>query len=309
MTTSVLRRSFRTKPVIDLNRNRRSPRVQSKIQRKKRGEHYYGRETSSQDDSKRRRDLLHLLDLLTKFRDDLKQQQDLTGDEAYTGDDYLPLSASGSNHDTSDDAWDDNNYNIPFFLKVPSPSFREHPREQDTPVNIPLLLDLLAAQTESDDNDNGLSEGSEDGGLDHDVFPYLMGNPAKDDTNDEDRKSLLMNELPRIPVEIGDFIESSVVLHPTSSFRENRLNPSSEFLEDSLLSSMLSSNRVNPDVLDDDQEEDKEGSKGSKSRSSFSSPFNPWNRVETGDSFYSSYKPSFMDKILFQDKPSVTRDE
>ena len=287
-------------------RNRRSPRVQSRVQRKKRGGHNYGRETSFQDDSKRRRDLLHLLDLLTKFRDDLQQQQDLT-DETYTGDDYLPL-VSGSNHDTSDEVWDDNNFNTPFFLKVPSSSFKKYPREQDNSANIPLLLDFLAAQAESDDNDNGLSEGSDSliEGLDRDPYSYLLGNPAKEDTNDEDRKLLMMNELPRIPIEVGDYIERSVVLHPTSSSQGNRLNPSPEFLEDSILSSMLSSNRVNPDILDDDQEEGNEGSKGSKSRSSFSSLFNPWN---AGGSFYSSHKPSFVDKILFQDKPIVSHDD
>ena len=259
-------------------------------------------------EQERQKELLQLLDLLVKFRDDLKQEEnDISHKNTYRENNevsnVIPVRS-----DKTNEAWDDVEDNYPMFLS--NPSFLSKYSSHEEPVSsMPLLLNLISPaeqphRVKYTDRSDPLFTTTR-GVYDADPFleRNLLSRPNDINKNDDDeeeqeneRQLMLMNDLPRIPIQDGrqDDIDSEIVFQPEASVRENRVIPAS-VLEESLL---LSQSSPETDMIPLDESLGISGSRVSLPESPWkASEGFSWGRLDDKPS--SSQTSSFLDSILF----------
>jgi hypothetical protein len=260
---------------------------------------------------------MQLLDLLVKFRDDLKQEEEDVTHVDQRRDveipNLFPIQKSEKTRPTNEvlDTFEDN---FPNGLGNPS-SFSKY---NDEPVSsMPLLLNLIPSPEEQshrvkyNDRSEPLFTANN-----YDTDPFLerslLSRPNEIDNGFSDRNSydgedlttklLLMNDIPRIPD-----VESQIVFQPDSSFRKNRVIPASKFQEETLLSSLPSPASSGNDI---ESSQDIGVSKKyptifESTSSAWMRPENsfPWGRIDESTSSPSSpslgTSSNFLDSILY----------
>lgn len=288
-----------------------------RIFRKKRGgkvvgSTFYSRPISISSDTQRTQELLELLDLLTKFRDELKQQEErdvIIPTERFTDNDVIELPSLFEDDSqvlgTRNDVPDGKDEGM--FTPLKSTSYGV------SATVSPLFLDLLAAAAAKNNDvyDPFL--------VDFDPYASQSSHTRETDAkrsyrdDREENKLLLMNDLPRIAIEAeGDSVDPSLMLEPDSSFRENRVIPSTKYLEEESI--------FYPSLASDSTNEDKDTlrtmvstlskSKAKPHKTTTVPASFLWGRLDgaSSSSFPSQQTASLLDNFLFRDKPVGNRE-